>query len=138
MLERYADVQRTRNANHETLRKALSRWHVGRLPAPASPDIEPSWVRGKVVLSGLDATRVDLLGRRLCAAGFRSGRLNWGIPIHEHPAMARSGSRMRALDSLGQASALARTGLDVPIHQEMATEDVEYLASLIRDGLDHV
>jgi len=135
MLKGYSRVQRARNANHETLRQALSLWHSGQLPAAASPDIEPSWLRGKVVLPELGATGVDLLGRRLCAAGFRSGRLNWGVPIHEHPAMAHCGSRMHALDSLAQASALARRGLDVPIHQEMSTEDVEYLASLIRDGV---
>jgi dTDP-4-amino-4,6-dideoxygalactose transaminase len=97
-----------------------------RLPVSA-PDREPVWHLYVVHSEGRDVIR-----EALKAEGVASG-VHYPIPLHLQPAYAHLG---HARGSFPAAEKLANTALSLPIYAELADEQVDLIADIIRKAAD--
>lgn len=88
-------------------------WHVDET-------VRAAWVRQKVFPTPSERARP--MARQLQAMGFRVGFYTWKWTIDRYAGAPPSPNATRA----------ARTGLDVPIHQNLTAEDVERMLEVLR------
>ena len=109
-LSRWREVRAARNHNAEYIRSCgISLWH---LPSGA----QPSWLRLRATLR--DKAALGEATRQLRSHGFRAGNINW-------PRIASD------CDPLPWARLAAMYGIDVPIHQNMAIEELTFVADVL-------
>jgi dTDP-4-amino-4,6-dideoxygalactose transaminase len=115
-INRYQDVVLVRNRNAENIRQMFPQrtWNVDR-------DVKPAWLRQKVTFEpGSVAAAIN----EARAMGVRIGRFNWP----------------RALDGRGHcgpkrnADSIASCSLDIPIHQNMTSLEIETLKTVISNN----
>lgn len=117
-LQRLPEIVAARNKRSAILTDALrdavagSTWY-------RDPAVTPAWLRQRVLLNS--GVNVDRVSQKLQRSGWRVGRFNWPTTIDE--------SLGRLVSS--NASAAARFGVDVPIHQNMNPAEVEQIGSTL-------
>jgi dTDP-4-amino-4,6-dideoxygalactose transaminase len=135
LLARYDDVRRSRNANAERLRDWLTEANAMGV-APSTPAHGAlGMLRFPLLLPELAPAAVDQVARRLRSAGFRAGRLNWPVALHQIPDIER---RSRTSGSLSGATTLAGHLLNLPIHQNLAQDDLSCLFETLSRALADV
>lgn len=109
-LSRWHQTQLVRNANVNYLAKRdIPLWHLPN-------DVLPSWLRLRITLRDKEAVRYA--SNQLRKRGYRAGNFNW-------PSVD---NRAKHLLNASQAAAC---GIDIPIHQNMTIEDLEFVGDVL-------
>ncbi len=109
-LARWAHTQTIRNANANFIAAhGIPLWHI--------PDgARPSWLRLRVTLR--DKKALVAVSNYIKNQGIRAGNFNW--PVVDSKAK-----------HLTWATQAAKWGIDVPIHQNMTTDDLKFVAEVL-------
>ena len=126
LLQRYASVKEQRLDHYRRLYWLLSE-HVEMIAAHdgAAP------LRAKIVLRRRAASKIDSLAAALMRKGFVAGRFNWPDSLDQLPLSRNA----RIPKACVNARRLAADSLDLPIHQNMASSDIDRMAECV---LEHV
>lgn len=109
-LKRYPEILKQRNRNSEYITKRLGdrTWHV-------DAGSEPAWLKQKFIAD--DRAQAERISRHLQRGGLRVGRFNWPTTIDQYVG----------LPPRANATHLARCGLDIPVHQNMTTSELDMI-----------
>ena len=109
-LSRWSQIQAVRNTNANFVAaQGVTFWHLPK-------DAQPSWLRLRTTLR--DKKALNSASYKLRRGGFRAGNFNW-------PALDARGGRFP------WAAQAAHYGIDVPIHQNMSSEDLAFVVEVL-------
>ncbi|MCZ7569859.1 MAG: DegT/DnrJ/EryC1/StrS family aminotransferase [Ardenticatenaceae bacterium] len=112
-LQRYPDIVRNRNANSTFFTDGTGKsWYVG-------PRVTPAWLKQKVIPTPLEAG--PEISHSLRRQGLPVGPFSWRLTI----------DRYLGLPEKPNAAVVARHGLDIPIHQNIGSADLELIRRAI-------
>lgn len=117
LLERYLDVRDVRNRNAAFVAENLPRertWDVG-------PTVQPAWLKQKVLMN--TERGAQKVSSRLQKKGYRVGNFNW-------PTLLPG---MRDADVFANGTRSATCALDIPVHQNMSQDDLEFIVSSLNE-----
>ena len=113
-LDRYERILATRNRNAAFMSKIKNwrSWHIDR-------DVSPAWLKQKMVPDA--PVNIEALSNRLRARGLFVGPLNWAYTLDSAVDLPEGVN----------AAYVAKYGLDVPIHQRIQQEDMQFMADAL-------
>lgn len=129
LLRVYESTLVRRAHNHEFLARELdAETGVKMLVAPCH--VSPAWLKAKLQVAPWLQNRVEPLSQRLCSAGFSAGRFNWPRTLDRETSIAFVALRIGSLEN---AHRIAKSTIDMPIHQRMDEDQIRDMASHIRE-----
>jgi len=113
-LERYPEIMSKRNENAALFSDGTrsQSWHVG-------PNVSPAWVKQKAIPFRLE--EVNKISLRLQRRGLRVGPFNWNRTLDQYLGFPEKPN----------AGYVAKYGLDIPIHQNMTRDELEFVRRVI-------
>lgn len=130
LADRYCEVLERRRQNYTRFRQRMTEGNFGEVLTPGD-GIEPAWLSTKLTLPGMLQSEVDALVRFLCSEGYSVGQY-LGRTLDQQPNLM---IKARRAGTLNNAHRILESSLDLPVHQNMTTQDVDRMADLLQQWL---
>jgi len=128
-LRTYDGVLARRIRNHEFL--ALELEADDRVKMMSAPrHVSPAWLKAKLRVAPCAQGKLEPLADRLRSAGFSAGRFNWPRTLDRETSTAFAARRIGSLEN---AHRMAKSTIDMPIHQRLGDDQLQDMARHIRE-----